>query len=223
MELTAFASWLNSTFATMDTAVAQFAFSLHEGPLGGFFDWFFPNITHLGDEGWIFIALGVVFLLFARTRKGGASMLIALLFGLFLTNLWLKTLVDRPRPYVDVEGIFRQFWELIGHGTESESGSFPSGHTTSAFAAMTAAFWAFDKKYSWTGFLFAGIIAFSRLYIHVHYASDVLGGIVVGFVAGTAAYLLIRWLFSFAEKSQKPAARFVTDASITNLFKKRGV
>lgn len=219
MDLTPIAQWLNDVFAGFDTAIAQFAYSLHEGPLGGFFDWFFPTITHLGDEGLFFIAVGILFLLFARTRKGGASMLIGLLFGLFLTNLWLKTLVDRPRPYVDEAGIFHEFWKTIGHGLESESGSFPSGHTTSAFAAMTACFWAFDKKYSWTAFLFSGSIAFSRIYIHVHYASDILGGIVVGFIAGTAAYFLIRRLFSFAEKSEKPAARFISDASITKLFK----
>ncbi len=221
MELTVFAQWLNSVFGGFDAAVAEFAYSLHTGGAGDFFDWFFPTITHFGDKGLVFIAIGVIFLLFARTRKGGAAALIALLFGLLLTNLWLKTLVERPRPYVDEASIFHEFWKTIGHGLESESGSFPSGHTTSAFAAMTAVFWAFDKKYSWTAFLFSGIIAFSRIYIHVHYASDILGGIVVGFIAGTAAYFLIRWLGGLLERSDTPAARFVTTASLENVFKKR--
>lgn len=223
MELTPIAAWLNGTFAAFDAAVAQFAFALHEGPLGGFFDFFFPNVTHLGDKGLFCILIGIVFLLFKRSRKGGAAMLIALLFGLLLTNICLKNLVDRPRPYVDELGMFREFWMEIGHGLEKEAGSFPSGHATSVFAAMTAVFWAFDKKYSWTAYLFAGIIGFSRIYIHVHYASDILGGMLVGFVAGTAAYLLISWLYRMLQKSDAPAARFITTSSIKNLRKKREV
>ncbi len=219
--MTAFATWLNTFFAGMDTAVAQFAYSLHEGPLGGFFDFFFPNITHLGDEGLFFIALGIVFLLFRRTRKCGAAMLIALLFGLLLTNMTIKPLVDRPRPYVDELSMFREFWAAIGHGTESESGSFPSGHATSAFAAMFAFFWALPKKYSWTGLLFAAVIGFSRIYIHVHYCSDILAGAVVGFVCGTLAFLIFHQLARALEKSQAPAARFVLDSSFANLFSKK--
>ncbi len=218
--MTAFAVWLNTVFGPMDTVVAQFFFGLHEGPLGGFFDFFFPNITHLGDEGLFFIALGVVFLLFPRTRKAGAAMLIALLFGLFLTNMTIKPLVERPRPYVDELGIFREFWAAIGHGTESESGSFPSGHATSAFAAMFAFFWALPKKYSWTGLVFAAVIGMSRLYIHVHYCSDVLAGMVVGFVCGTAAYLIFHYLEKRLQRADTPAARFVLNSSVKNLFKK---
>ena len=223
MELTPIAAWLNSVFAGFDTAIAQFAFSLHEGPLGGFFDFFFPNVTHLGDKGLFLIVVGVILLLFARTRKGGASMLIALLFGLLMTNLFLKHLVERPRPYVDEFGIFREFWQVIGHGLEKEAGSFPSGHATSVFAAMTAVFWAFDKKYSWTAFLFAGIIGFSRVYIHVHYASDILGGMLVGLLVGSAAFFLVRWLYNKIAASNSPAARLITTSDIRNLYKKREV
>lgn len=220
MELTVYAQWLNNVFGAIDQAVATFAFSLHEGALGGFFDWFFPNFTHLGDEGILFIAIGLILLLFAKTRKGGASALIALLFGLFLTNMFLKVMIARPRPYVDELGIFREFWQVIGHGLESEGGSFPSGHTTSAFAAMTATFWALDKRYSWTGFILAGLLAFSRIYVHVHYFSDILGGILVGFLCGTLAFLLVRWLFKKVEQTDGPAAEFIQKSSIVNVFQK---
>lgn len=219
--MTAFATWLNTVFAGLDAAVAQFAFSLHEGALGGFFDFFFPNITHLGDEGLFFITLGVIFLLFRRTRKAGAAMLIALLFGLLLTNMTIKPLVERPRPYVDELSMFHQFWATIGHGLESESGSFPSGHATSAFAAMFAFFWALPKKYSWTGLLLAVIIGFSRIYIHVHYCSDILGGMIVGCICGTAAFLIFHYLAKALEKSEKPAAKFLLNSSVVNLFPKK--
>ena len=212
--MTIYAQWLNDVFAGLDAAVAQFAFSLHEGAFGGFFDWFFPSITHLGDKGLFFIALGIVFLLFARTRKGGASMLIALLFGLLFTNLFLKIVVARPRPYVDELGIFHEFWLAIGHGLEKETGSFPSGHATCAFAGMTAVFWTFDKRYSWTAFLFAAIIGFSRIYIHVHYASDIMGGMLVGFIAGTLSFLLVRFLYGRIEQANSPTARFILHAGL---------
>lgn len=221
MDMTIYAQWLNNTFGAIDEAVATFAFSLHEGAAGGFFDWFFPNFTHLGDEGLLFIALGLIFLLFAKTRKAGMSSLIALLFGLFLTNMFLKVLIARPRPYVDELGIFNHFWQVIGHGLESEGGSFPSGHTTSAFAAMTAVFWALDKRYSWTGFILAGLLAFSRIYVHVHYFSDILGGILVGFLAGSLAFLLINLIYKKLEKTDAPASRFIQKSSILNLFPKK--
>lgn len=221
LALTPIAEWLNNTFGAIDLAVATFANSLHEGALGGFFDLFFKNFTHLGDEGILFIALGILLLLFARTRKGGASMLIALLFGLLMTNLWLKLLVARPRPYMNEEVLaFNEFWAAIGHGLESEAGSFPSGHTTSAFAAMFAGFWAFDKRYSWTGLVFAALLAFSRIYVQVHYFSDILGGMLVGFVAGTAAFLLMHWLFTALDRSSAKGARFISDASLENVFLK---
>ncbi len=216
--MTVFAQWLNTVFGGFDAAVATFANGLHTGEAGAFFDWFFPSVTVLGNEGLFFIVLGILFLLFRKTRKSGASILIALLFGLLMTNMFLKTLVARPRPYVDELSIFHDFWLAIGHGVESESGSFPSGHATSAFAAMFALFWSADKRYSWTGLILAALIGFSRIYIHVHYASDIIAGALVGFICGTLAFLLIRWVFGRLERIDTPAARFVTTASLGSLL-----
>ena len=101
LEMTAFAAWLNATFAGMDNAVSHFAFSLHESAAGGFFDWLFPFITLLGNGGIFFIAVAVVCLLFKKGRRTGATMLVALLLGLLVTNLALKNGIARPRPYAD--------------------------------------------------------------------------------------------------------------------------
>ena len=218
--MSGFAAWLNTVFAGLDAAAADFAFALHGSACGKFFDWFFPAVTVLGNGGLFFIFVALVALLFCRSRKTGLTILTALIFGLLLTNLFLKNAVARPRPYVDELSVFFSYWQEIGHGLENEVFSFPSGHATASFGAMTAVFWCGNKKYSWSAFLLALLIGFSRIYIFVHYASDILGGMLVGFLAGTAAYLLISWLFQRWERSDTSAAAFITNASIVTVFRK---
>lgn len=221
--MTAFAAWLNATFAGMDNAVSHFAFSLHESAAGGFFDWLFPFITLLGNGGVFFIAVAVVCLLFKKGRRMGATMLVALLLGLLVTNLALKNGIARPRPYADELSTFFTYWQAIGHGLENEIYSFPSGHATASFAAMTAVFLCGNKKYSFLAYVLALLIGFSRIYIQVHYASDIVGGALVGTLCGIGAWLLIRFWFRKMAASDKPACVFITNADIRNRLKKREV
>ena len=223
LEMTAFAAWLNATFAGMDNAVSHFAFSLHESAAGGFFDWLFPFITLLGNGGIFFIAVAVVCLLFKKGRRTGATMLVALLLGLLVTNLALKNGIARPRPYADELSTFFTYWQAIGHGLENEIYSFPSGHATASFAAMTAVFLCGNKKYSFLAYVLALLIGFSRIYIQVHYASDIVGGALVGTLCGIGAWLLIRFWFRKMAASDKPACVFITNADIRNRLKKREV
>ena len=76
MPYTPFAAWLNTVFAGLDEACGRFAFSLHSGGAGGFFDWFFPAVTLLGSAGIFFIALGLLSLIFRRSRKMGFTILV---------------------------------------------------------------------------------------------------------------------------------------------------
>ena len=221
--MTAFAAWLNATFAGMDNAVSHFAFSLHESAAGGFFDWLFPFITLLGNGGIFFIAVAVVCLLFKKGRRTGATMLVALLLGLLVTNLALKNGIARPRPYADELSTFFTYWQAIGHGLENEIYSFPSGHATASFAAMTAVFLCGNKKYSYLAYVLALLIGFSRIYIQVHYASDIVGGALVGTLCGIGAWLLIRFWFKKMAASDKPACVFITNADIRNRLKKKEV
>lgn len=193
MKLTAAAEWLNSVFAGFDSSIAIFAHSLHESAAGEFFDGIFPLITLLGEHGIFFIVLSVVFLIFKKTRKFGLAMIIALAIGALITNVCLKNLVARPRPYIYVNGIYYKWWLEMGRVLENDL-SFPSGHTTAAFAAMTALFMQGNKKYSWTAFILALLIGFSRIYLYVHYASDVLCGMIVGIIAGIAAWFICKKL-----------------------------
>lgn len=223
MGLTAFAAWLNATFSGMDSAVSHFAFSLHESAAGGFFDWLFPFLTLFGNGGIFFIAVAVVCLLFKKGRRTGATMLIALLFGLLVTNIALKNGIARPRPYADELSTFFIYWQAIGHGLENEIYSFPSGHATASFAAMTAVFLCGNKKYSFLAYIPALLIGFSRIYIQVHYASDIVGGAIVGTLCGVAAWLLVRFWFRKMAASEKPAALFITNADILHHLKKKEV
>lgn len=217
LQLSPFAAWLNTVFAGMDEAVARFAFSLHSGAAGGFFDWFFPAVTLLGKAGIFFIACALVALAFRRSRKMGFTILLALLLGLLFTNLVLKNTIARPRPYADELSVFYSWWKGIGSGAEREIYSFPSGHATASFAAATAVFWCCDKRYSWTAYLLAMLIGFSRIYLVVHYASDIIGGALVGFVAGSLAYILVTYGYRrlLARKALAPAPKTPAEAMQT--------
>lgn len=188
------AEWLNTTFAGFDYALFEFFHNLHDGALGFIFTPFLEFITLLGHDGIFLILLSIILMVFKKTRKAGAVMLTGVIFGAIITNVTVKPLVARPRPYTNTEWDVYQWWINAGQHMESDK-SFPSGHTTSAMAAMTGLFFAYDKRKSWTAFIFAVLMGISRIYLCVHYPSDVLGGFVVGFVAGLLAAILINWFF----------------------------
>ena len=144
----------------------------------------FTLYTHLGDSGLMWIALSVLLLCFKKTRKAGAAGLMALLLSLMFTNGILKHLVERPRPWLTVEGLT----PLIA---EHDPNSFPSGHTSASFAAASA--WCRTLPRRWMGVtavVLAALMGFSRLYVGVHFPSDVLAGVLVGLFCGWLACLL---------------------------------
>lgn len=202
MEITAAAQWINETFANFDYALLEFFHKLNVGPLGDFFDFLLIAITKLGDDGIFLILLSLVLMVFKKTRKVGTAMLGAIIIGALFTNISIKPIIARPRPYFDETGIFHQWWLDAGAHTESEF-SFPSGHTTSAMAAMTGLFFTTNKKVSWTAFIFAVVMGITRVYICVHYPSDILGGLLVGFVAGLVSYIIVNAVYKSNAKLSK--------------------
>ncbi len=144
------------------------------------------KFTMLGDAGMLFIAAGLILLCFKKTRRVGVAALLALLIGYLITNLTLKPLVSRPRPWIDVEGLIH----LLG---ESAYRSFPSGHSTSAFAFAFAVRYGTEKKWlKWVAMIVAILMGLSRLYVGVHYPTDILGGVLVGWFSGWFAWQLCR-------------------------------
>lgn len=140
--------------------------------------------TALGNAGALFLAAAVLMLCFKRTRKAGITALLALAVGFVCTNLILKHLVARPRPWLDVAG-------LIPLIAEHDPNSFPSGHTTAAFAFAGAVQFASSAKWlRWAALIAAVLMGFSRLYVGVHYPSDVLTGVLIGLSSAWAAWRL---------------------------------
>lgn len=147
-------------------------------------DSFMIAFTRLGNGGLLFIIAGIGLLCFPRTRRAGAAALTALLLGALCTNMVLKNLVARPRPWLDVAGLI----PLIGEG---DPNSFPSGHTTAAFAFAGALLHTLPVGWGKALALGAAILmGLSRLYVGVHYPTDVLAGVLVGLLAGWLAALL---------------------------------
>lgn len=215
--MTKAAQWLNTTFASFDSAILDFYYNLHKSSAGGFFDFFFKNFTLLGEDGIFLILLSLIFLLFKKTRKVGAGMLGGIIIGALFTNITIKQVVARPRPYATTE-LFQSRWLEVNGRLESEY-SFPSGHTTSAMAAMTPIFLFCKKNVSWLAFLFVIVMGASRNYIFVHYPSDILGGIIVGGLAGLLAYLIVRAFYEKVFPKNKLGA-FVVNFDVRNIFKK---
>lgn len=132
-------------------------------------------ITHLGDAGWCWILLAVILLIVKKTRKIGLVTAVSLLSSYVVNNLILKNLVARVRPYEAVDGLQR----II----EAQSDfSFPSGHSASSFAAAVVIFMLCPRKYGVPALVLAFLVALSRLYVGVHYPTDVLTGVISGTV-----------------------------------------
>ena len=145
-------------------------------------------ITKLGNGGAIWILLAVALLVIPRTRKTGMILAAALAVNVILCNGILKPLIARVRP-CEVNTAIRL---LILRPADY---SFPSGHTAASFAAVAALFAAKERKLWKPTLVLAILIAFSRLYLYVHYPTDILGGIVLGVAGGYVGKWLVEKLF----------------------------
>ena len=190
-ELTPVAYWLNTTFASFDLSVAQGVHALYVA-LPWFFTPFFKFLTFLiSTEGSICICLALA--IWPKTRRYGLPMCVAIAVGALITNLALKPLVLRPRPYTWDGSAYQTFWELMGRPTESDY-SFPSGHTTAAFAmayAIAATGKKLGQKKASLIYIAAVLGGISRIYLSVHYCTDVIGGSLAGTLGGFLGMLIV--------------------------------
>lgn len=162
----------------------------------GLFDFLMPKITLLGDAGIFWIVLAIALLIPKKTRKTGLMMAVALILGLIVCNITIKPLVARIRPY-DVKGIAPYLCEI------QKDFSFPSGHTTASFEGATVILLR-HRKWGIAACVLASLIAFSRMYLYVHYPTDILVGLVLGVLFGVLGVLIVDKLDAYIKRLKTP-------------------
>ena len=143
-----------------------------------------PVFTRFNDNGELWIAMAVILFLLKRHRKAGLAVGAGLAINLAVCNWTLKPLIGRIRPFMVNTAV-----ELLVE--TPSSASFPSGHTASSFAVV-GALWAMKHPLWKPAAVVAALMAFSRLYLYVHWPTDILGGIVVGWLCGMLGAIIVQ-------------------------------
>jgi undecaprenyl-diphosphatase len=175
------ADWINATFDGFDRGVTLLVHKLFE-LFGTPMTYAMEFISLLGKSGIFLIILSLILAFFKKTRRVGTAMCIGIALGAIFVNLYLKIAIARPRPY-DYDAFYANLWKLMGQNKESDF-CFPSGHTNAAFATMIPVFMLCKKRWSWLGLLFGVLMGISRIYLVVHFPSDIIGGMLTGSIAG---------------------------------------
>ena len=171
--LTAFQDLLYTSAISFDLPVLDW---IQANMQSGFMDKFMPFITKFGDHGTSWMIVAALLFLFPKTRKTGLGMAIAMMIGLLVCNVTLKPLVGRIRPY-DLQAELGVAIQLLGE--RMHDFSFPSGHTIASFEAAVVML-KNSKKLGIPAMILAVLISFSRLYLYVHYPTDVIASIILG-------------------------------------------
>ena len=193
-----FSNFLNSLAVSFDLPILDWIAAHLQC---GFLDFIMPCITLLGDGGIFWIACAVILLFTKKYRKTGLGMGAALILGLIVCNMILKPWVGRIRPYDLQERLGNTIPLLI---ERQHDFSFPSGHTIASFEAATVLM-LHNKKLGIPALILACLIAFSRLYLYVHYPTDVITSVILG----TAFGFLGNWLVNkgFQAYERKKASK----------------
>ena len=166
---------------SIDLNITNFIFShLHNNIL----DFLMPIFSKLNNGGFIWILISLILIFNKKYRTVGFLTLIAVLIDYLIGEFTMKNIVQRARPFVSHDAI-----KLII--TAPKGYSFPSGHSGSSFAAATILSIYF-KKGRYLFFIFAFLIAFSRVYLGVHYFTDVLVGSVLGIIIALIVNLVYK-------------------------------
>ena len=144
-------------------------------------------ITHLGDKGLFWVALTYLLLCFRKTRRASVTSMISMVITLLVVNVVLKNWIARVRPYELIEGLNL----MIG---KQHDFSFPSGHAGNSLACAWVLYRRAPKKWGVPALVMAVLISLSRLYVGVHYPTDVFAGIAIGIAAAEASIAIVKAL-----------------------------
>ena len=148
-------------------------------------------VTYIGEFGVGAILSAIVLIIFKKTRWAGVAVAIAFVLDVLVVNVFLKLIVNRARPWQTYPDLgFQQFHQSIGVREPSDS-SFPSGHTAALFAAAVALVRYYKVK-GLPALAVALLVAISRIYLCMHYPTDVLGGMIIGSACGVVGYFLLK-------------------------------
>ncbi|WP_157151599.1 phosphatase PAP2 family protein [Brachyspira sp. SAP_772] len=167
----------------LDVSAIEFVHSLHNN--FNYLDYFFSLVTNMG-EALFLCAVIITFLIFRKTRLCGINMAISCFIVFIITAVILKPLIARERPFTE----YYDYWVAVGSHIET-SFSCPSSHAALSFAVYFPIFLYFNKLYSSLAVIIALIISFSRVYLIVHYASDVIFGALIGLIVSSIVYIII--------------------------------
>ncbi len=157
-------------------------------------------ITYLGEFGAGAIITAVVLLIIPKTRRAGLAVAFALVFDVLIVNVILKLSVNRPRPWTEFTEI-ESFYESCGVRLPTDS-SFPSGHTAACFCVAAVLLFRYKLK-ALPALIVAFLVAISRIYLCVHYPTDVLGGMIIGTLCGVAGHFVARAVEKFLNDRKK--------------------
>ena len=152
----------------------------------GFLDLIMPAISFLGNKGALWITICIIMLFRKSTRMTGVAMAIAMLACYVGGNLFLKNFIARPRPYTADPSI------ILLIPPSEELYSFPSGHAMNAFSAASVMMIR-HHRFCWAAIALASLIAFSRVYLMMHYPLDVGAGMAIGILSAVIACRLIKY------------------------------
>lgn len=213
------AETINQIFYGFDSAILEALHGLAEA-CGTVLTPLFKLITFLGEKGIIFFLLAAVFMCFPKTRKMGVCLFGAVCCGALITNIVLKDLIARPRPFETTE-LFRTWWEYVGSPAE-DGFSFPSGHVTAAASGAIAICFCKGKKYIAPAAVWIILMAVSRNYLMAHYPSDVIAATIVGAISAVVAFYITKAIYYFLEKySENRLCKFVLEFDVRMIFVKK--
>ena len=218
MYTTAAALWLDTHFAGFDHLFLsiQHWFADH---LGGVLTPLMRVITFLGEKGWPFFLLALVFILLADRRDLGVCIFGAVCCGALITNIILKDNVARLRPYESGNVEYELWWMAVGSPLE-DGFSFPSGHVTACAAGMTAISLMKGKKWIAPSVVVVLLMMISRNYLMAHYPSDVAAGLFIGVFSGFVAWFITLGIFHVLRRYRRKFAfcRFLLDFDIRDIL-----
>ena len=172
----------------------------------GVLDFLMPIITLFGEGGIFWIAWAVVLLFIPKYRKVGWSMGVALILGVLVCNVTLKPLIARPRPY-DFQ--FKQFGKEIQLLIAAQHDfSFPSGHTIASFEASTVLL-IHDKRMGIPAVILAVLVTFSRLYLYVHYPTDVIFSFFAGIGFAFLGTFIVRKIYDHLPAPKSKGGKYL--------------